>query len=71
MKNSVEINIDQITENFPDIKFLSDTCNPCDDECQFDIISSSERLTIEDNLKPIDSNSSPIMDRPSLTAKSQ
>ena len=73
MKNGteVEINQQQITDNFPDITFLSDMCNPCDDDCKYDIISSSERLTVEDNLKSVDSNSSPVIDRASVTAKSQ
>ena len=73
MKNGTEVDINQqqITDNFPDVKFLSDMCNPCDDDCQYEIISSSERLTVEDNLKSVDSNSSPVVDRASVTAKSQ
>jgi len=60
MKDGKEITSDLIKTSFPDIKFSGDTCNPCDEECQFEIVSSVEQLTNEENLRPQDSNTQPV-----------
>jgi hypothetical protein len=60
MKNDKEVNKDLIHESFPNLKFSSEVCNPCDDECTFEIVSSSEKITNEENLRPQDSNEHPV-----------
>lgn len=49
-----------IKEDFPDLKYKGDACDPCDKDCQFEIISSNERLTIEENMRATDSNTEPV-----------
>ena len=49
-----------LKESFPDLKFKGDACDPCDKDCQFEIISSNERLTVEENMRATDSNTEPI-----------
>lgn len=49
-----------LKDSFPDLKFTSDACDPCDKDCQFEIISSSERLTAEENMRATDSNTQPV-----------
>jgi hypothetical protein len=49
-----------LKESFPDLKFTGDACDPCDADCQFEIISSNERLTVEENMRATDSNTEPI-----------
>jgi len=60
MKDGKKISNDLIKDSFPNLKFIGDTCNPCDDECKFEIISSVERLTNEENLRGEDSTTQPI-----------
>ena len=60
MLNGNEITSDLINTHFPDLKFKGDQCNPCDDDCQFEIVSTNEQLTVEENLRAKDSNSEPI-----------
>mgnify|MGYP007114473762 CR=1 FL=1 len=60
MLNGKQITALTIKESFPNLKFKNDMCNPCDKDCQFEIISSNERITVEENIKPIDSNSEPV-----------
>ena len=60
MLNGNEITSDLINTNFPDLKFKGDQCNPCDDDCQFEIVSTNEKLTVEENLRAKDSNSEPV-----------
>jgi len=60
MKDGKEITSDLIKTSFPDIKFSGDTCNPCDEGCEFEIVSSVEQLTNEENLRPQDSNTQPV-----------
>ena len=54
MKDGSEINIADLTSNFPQLKFNleNEKCNPCEDNCQFKITSGNERLSIEEQLKP-------------------
>lgn len=49
-----------IKEDFPDLKYKGDACDPCDTDCQFEIISSNERLTVEENMRATDSNTEPV-----------
>ena len=69
MTNDNEITVQQLKE-FSNIKYISGVCNPCDDDCDFEIISSNEKLTIEDNLRSTDSNSYTI-DREKTIAKGE
>ena len=68
MKDDKEVTMDSITKSFPSLKFLGETCNPCEDDCKFEIVSSSERLTAEENVTPVDSTTIPV-DREALTKK--
>ena len=70
MNDGKEVTSQQIKDAFPNIKFSSDSCNPCDEDCNFEIISSSERLTTEENLKPVDTTNISV-NRSAATAKSQ
>ena len=49
-----------LKENFPDLTFKGDVCDPCDKDCQFEIISSNERLTVEENMRATDSNTEQV-----------
>ena len=49
-----------LKDSFPDLKFTGDACDPCEKDCQFEIISSNERLTVEENMRATDSNTEPI-----------
>lgn len=49
-----------LKDSFPDLKFTGDACDPCDKDCQFEIISSNERLTVEENMRATDSNTEPV-----------
>jgi hypothetical protein len=57
MKDGNEINIDDMTSTFPQLKFNleNEKCNPCEDNCDFKITSSKERLTAEERLRPTSS----------------
>jgi len=57
MKDNKEVTPQQVKESFPNLKFSGDTCNPCDEDCKFEIISSEEQITTEENLRAMDSNS--------------
>lgn len=56
MKDDKEITPQQVKESFPNINFSGETCNPCDEDCEFEIISGEEQITNEENLRSIDSN---------------
>ncbi len=60
MKDNKEITPELIKESFPDIKFDGESCNPCDEDCKFQIVSSAEQLTNEENLRSQDSNATPV-----------
>jgi|AntAceMinimDraft_18_1070375.scaffolds.fasta_scaffold56332_2 hypothetical protein len=60
MKDDKEVTSDLIKESFPNLKFGGEVCNPCDDDCTFEIVSSSEQITNEENLRPQDSNQQSI-----------
>lgn len=60
MKDGKEVSMDNIKASFPNIKFTNDSCNPCDDSCEFEIVSTLEQISVEENLRPKDSNEEPI-----------
>lgn len=60
MKNNKEVTPDLIKKSFPNIKFGDNVCNPCDLDCNFEIIDSNERLSTETSLRAEDSNNIPI-----------
>jgi hypothetical protein len=58
--NGKHVTMGTIKEDFPDLKYKGDACDPCDKDCQFEIISSNERLTVEENMRATDSNTEPV-----------
>ena len=68
MKDDKEVTAEMITKSFPQLKFSGESCNPCDNDCKFEIISSNERLTAEENVSPVDSTTIPV-DRETATKK--
>ena len=60
MKDDKYVTPDTLKQSFPNIKFSGDDCNPCDTSCDFEIISSAEQITVEENLRAQDSNSLPV-----------
>lgn len=48
------------TSSPPPITFLNDKCNPCDNSCEFEITDSSEQLTVDEALRPKESNTIPV-----------
>lgn len=55
-----KINMKDIKKHFPDISFSGKICNPCDPSCKFEITSSNERITNEENIRPKSSNELPV-----------
>jgi hypothetical protein len=45
-----------VNSSFPNLKYRNEACNPCNNSCKFDIISTNEQITTIENLKSIDSN---------------
>jgi hypothetical protein len=57
-KNGNPIDMKDLASNFPEISFNLEkcaTCNPCAEGCNFKLTSGSERITLEENLRPVDS----------------
>ena len=46
--------------NPPTLKYSNQKCNPCDIECNFEITSAHEQLTVDEALRPKESNSIPV-----------
>ena len=46
--------------NPPTLKYKNQKCNPCDDDCDFEITSAQEQLTVDEALRPKESNSIPV-----------
>lgn len=44
----------------PTLKYTGDKCNPCDDSCEFEITSANEQMTVDEALRPKESNSIPV-----------
>ena len=45
------INLEMIEHLFPEIKFSKNKCNPCDNNCKFNIVD--KKLITEEKMKPI------------------
>jgi hypothetical protein len=50
-----KVNEEDIGTVFPEIKFKSTKCNPCDDSCAFSISDGKEQMQTAELLKPKDS----------------
>ena len=46
------VSISQVAKMFPNVKFADSPCNPCDSSCNFSISTTTEQLTVEEELKP-------------------
>ena len=46
--------------NPPTLKYNKQKCNPCDEDCEFEITSAKEQLTVDEALRPQESNSIPV-----------
>jgi ABC-type antimicrobial peptide transport system permease subunit len=46
--------------NPPPLKYTNGKCNPCDDDCGFEVTSAVEQLTIDEAMRPKESNSIPV-----------
>lgn len=57
-KDGKEIQINDLSKYYPALKFELENvkCNPCEDSCKFKLTSSSERITVEENLRPTSSS---------------
>ena len=44
--------LSQVAKMFPNVKFSGDKCNPCDSDCKFSISTTTEQLSVEEDLKP-------------------
>lgn len=60
-KNGELVEQKDISSVFKTIKFNNGECNPCDETCSFTITDTHERMNTEENLRPVDSNSLPIV----------
>jgi len=52
------IDIKDLAANFPEISFNlenNNTCNPCDEKCNFKLTSGNERISVEEKMRPVDS----------------
>lgn len=57
-KDGKELQINDLNKYYPAIKFELENgnCNPCENSCKFKLTSSSERITVEENLRPTSSS---------------
>ena len=46
--------------NPPPLKYTNGKCNPCDEDCGFEVTSATEQLTIDEAMRPKESNSIPV-----------
>lgn len=46
----------ELDEKMKSVKFLDGKCNVCDDDCRFEITSTAEQLTLDEMMRPKDSN---------------
>jgi hypothetical protein len=54
MKDGKEIDVANLSNEFPQLKFNleNEKCNPCEDNCDFKMTSSVERIAVEEKLRP-------------------
>jgi hypothetical protein len=50
----------ELDDKMKSVKFIDGKCNVCDDECRFEITSTSEQLSVDEMMRPKDSNTMPI-----------
>ncbi len=46
------VSINQVAKMFPNVRFSKNKCNPCDSNCNFAISTTTEQLSVEEDLKP-------------------
>ena len=46
------VSINQVAKMFPNVRFSKNKCNPCDSNCSFAISTTTEQLSVEEDLKP-------------------
>lgn len=46
--------------NPPTLKYKEGKCNPCDESCDFEITSAKEQITVDEALRPKESNTFPV-----------
>lgn len=46
--------------NPPTLKYSGEKCNPCDVDCEFEVTSAHEQLTVDEALRPKDSKEIPV-----------
>jgi len=46
--------------NPPTLKYKEGKCNPCDESCDFEITSAKEQITVDEALRPKESNTIPV-----------
>lgn len=51
-KGDEKVSISQVAKMFPNVKFSGEKCNPCDSDCKFSISTTTEQLSVEEDLKP-------------------
>lgn len=44
----------------PVVKYNGEKCNPCDEECDFEVTTAKEQLTVDEALRPKESNTIPV-----------
>lgn len=57
-KDGNTIDIKDLAANFPEVSFNlenGNTCNPCDEKCNFKLTSGNERISVEEKMRPVDS----------------
>ena len=46
--------------NPPTLKYIDGKCNPCDTSCEFEITNAKEQMSVDEALRPKESNSIPV-----------
>ena len=46
--------------NPPTLKYKNTKCNPCDESCEFEVTTAKEQMTVDEALRPKESNSIPV-----------
>lgn len=57
--NGIVLTPRQIKKKYPNISFTNKPCNPCSEECSYELTDSSEQFTVQENLRPKDSSTLP------------
>ena len=54
--NKMKLSGNELQEKMKSVKFLGDKCNVCDDDCKFEITTTAEQLSLDEMMRPKDSN---------------